>query len=177
MADDEKKDEAAAEESGGGGKGKLIAIVGVVALLAAGAGFGAATFLGGEEAAPAPDPDPLADLEEPLEDEGGSKEPNSAARVVVPLKPFTVNLRGGGGGRMLRLEVQVEVAEHNQEALEAKKPVLRDAVLTLVSDQTYADLEGLDGKTHLRDALLRRLNGVLDDIRIQRIYFTDFVVQ
>lgn len=176
MADDDKKEEAT--EDSGGGKGKLIAMVGGVALLAAGAGFGAATFLGGSsDTTPVAEEDPLAELEDPIDDEGGSKEPDGPGRIVVPLKPFTVNLRGGGGGRMLRLEVQVEVAKRHEEAIEAKKPVLRDAVLTLVSDQTYADLEGLDGKTHLRDALLRRLNGVLDDIRIQRIYFTDFVVQ
>ncbi|MCA9572136.1 MAG: flagellar basal body-associated FliL family protein, partial [Myxococcales bacterium] len=117
----------------------------------------------------------LADAEGAVEGEGGKAE--GPDRIVVPLKPFTVNLRGGGGGRMLRLEVQLEVASKHAEAIEKQKPVLRDAVLTLVSDQTYADLEGLDGKTHLRDALLRRLNGVLDGVRIQRLYFTDFVVQ
>lgn len=171
MADDEQNEDAT-EEASGGGKGKLIGIVAVVALLAAGAGFAGATFM----TPPADDSDEMAEADPDAEDAEES-ESSDADRVVVALKPFTVNLRGGGGGRMLRLEVQVEIAAKHAEAFELKKPVLRDAVLTLVSDQTYADLEGLDGKTHLRDVLLRRLNAVLDKVRIERVYFTDFVVQ
>jgi flagellar FliL protein len=170
---DEQETEGGTEEAPSGGKGKLIGIVAVVALVAAAAGYGGATFMA-TPAEPAPSEE-LADAGAEGEemDEGSSK----MERTVVALKPFTVNLRGGGGGRMLRLEVQLEIDSKHAEAFELKKPVLRDAVLTLVSDQTYADLEGLDGKTHLRDALLRRLNAVLEDIRIQRVYFTDFVVQ
>ncbi len=172
MADEEKAEEVTPEE-GGGGKGKLIGIVAVVGLLGAAGGYAGATFLAAPAVA-APEGEALAEAED---GEEGTSEPEATGRAVVPLKPFTVNLRGGGGGRMLRLELQLEVDEKHVETLEKRKPVLRDAILTLVSDQTYADLEGLDGKTHLRDVLLRRLNGVLDGMRIQRIYFTDFVVQ
>ncbi|MCP4496703.1 MAG: flagellar basal body protein FliL, partial [Phycisphaeraceae bacterium] len=35
----------------------------------------------------------------------------------------------------------------------------------------------LDGKTRLRDELLGRINTVLGTVRVDRIYFTQFVVQ
>ncbi|MEZ4235193.1 MAG: flagellar basal body-associated FliL family protein [Myxococcota bacterium] len=99
-------------------------------------------------------------------------------RSVVNLGTFTVNLRGSGGGRVLRTEVQVEVDGADQVAVEDKKPVLRDAVITLASDFTFADLEGIDGKTHLRDELLGRLNSVTSQApEVGRVYFTEFVVQ
>lgn len=99
-------------------------------------------------------------------------------RAVVNLGTFTVNLRGSGGGRVLRTEVQLEVSARDSATVEGYQPVLRDAVITLASDFTYADIEGLDGKTHLRDELLGRLNTVLDGKpSIDRVYFTEFVVQ
>lgn len=99
-------------------------------------------------------------------------------RSVVNLGAFTVNLRGSGGGRLLRAEVQLEVENRQLEAVESNKPPLRDAVLTLASDYTFADLEGVDGKTHLRDEMLARVNGVLDDrAQVKRVYFTEFIVQ
>lgn len=99
-------------------------------------------------------------------------------RSVVNLGAFTVNLRGSGGGRLLRAEVQLEVENRELDAVENQKPPLRDAVLTLASDYTFADLEGVDGKTHLRDEVLARVNGVLEDrAQVKRVYFTEFIVQ
>ncbi len=158
------------EEEASGGKGRLIAAAAVVGalILGLGGGFAASSMMGGGEDAALNglDEDAMAALEEA-----------SVERMVHPLEPFTLNLRGGGGGRMLRLEVHLEIAAADAEAITERDAVLRDAVLALASDQTYADLEGLDGKTYLRDELLRRLNAVLDGPRIERVYFTDFVVQ
>ena len=75
------------------------------------------------------------------------------------------------------MEVQVEIDSDQEEMIKEQTPVLRDAVLTLASDYTFADLEGLDGKTRFRDELLTRLNGALSTPTIKRIYFTKFVVQ
>ena len=61
--------------------------------------------------------------------------------------------------------------------MEEAAPLLRDSIITLASDYTYAELEGLEGKTRLRDELLGRLNSLLDGARIERVYFTQFVVQ
>ena len=98
-------------------------------------------------------------------------------RIVHSLGLFTVNLRGTGGGRVLRMEVQVETAAANVAAVETQHAQLRDAVITLVSDYAYADVEGLDGKTRLRDELLSRMNAMLGKSRLERVYFTEFVVQ
>jgi len=159
------------EEGGGGGNTKMLAIVGVVALLlGVGGGFGLSMVLGGS--------DPPVEGEEVLEGEEAQPVAAKATRQVHNLDKFTVNLRGTGGGRVLRLEVQVEVDEEDLPTVEEKAPVLRDAVLTLASDYTYADLEGIDGKMRLRDELLARLNTSLEDAAsVRRVYFTEFVVQ
>lgn len=98
-------------------------------------------------------------------------------RAVIGLGSFIVNLRGTGGGRVLRTEIQVEVPATKSGTVEERKAQLRDAVLVLISDYTYAELEGVDGKTRLRDELQARLTSLLGAPVIERLYFTEFVVQ
>lgn len=145
-------------------------IIGMVVAFAlgAGAGFGAATALAAEtppaEAAAAPA-------------EGADAAPVPVTRAVQTLGKFTVNLRGSGGGRLLRMEVAVDVSSTDLPAVEAGTALMRDAVITLASDYTFNDIEGLDGKTRMRDELLTRLNVLLPEAHIDRVYFTEFVVQ
>jgi flagellar basal body-associated protein FliL len=116
--------------------------------------------------------------EKKAEDHGVGVTLNQRGRAVVSLGVFTVNLRGSGGGRVLRAEVQVEVDSSAEQVVEDERPALRDAVITLGSDYTYADLEGIDGKTHLRDEILARVGSLLEgQAQVHRIYFTEFVVQ
>ena len=162
----DEEDEEYVVQSGGGGNMLMTLIVGVVGfLLGAGAGFGGAMFLAEEPEC------------EPVEGEEAVAGPAADERVMHSLGKFTVNLRGTGGGRVLRMEVQVEIDNSQLEDIEAKTPLLRDSVLTLASDYTFGDLEGLDGKMRFRDELLARLNSALTISGIRRIYFTEFVVQ
>jgi flagellar basal body-associated protein FliL len=54
---------------------------------------------------------------------------------------------------------------------------LRDAVLLAVSDYTYDDLEGVDGKARLKDELLSRFHALTEHVTIERLYLTQFVVR
>jgi flagellar basal body-associated protein FliL len=154
-----------------GGSNMKIAVVAVIALLiGAGAGYAGNMFIGGAEAA-------AEDVEDGAEGEDGVAGESGDDRLVVALNPFVVNLRGSGGGRVLRLEVQLEVNASDRERIEKGTPRMRDALLSLASDYSYTELEGIDGKMHFRDELLGRLNRVLEGPSIQRIYFTEFVVQ
>lgn len=113
--------------------------------------------------------------EEDASEGGGEAEPKRSA--IVNLGVFTVNLRGSGGGRVLRMEMQLDAGEASSATIEERIPQLRDAVITAVSDYTWTELEGVDGKTRLRDELLSRLNGAIAPTTIKRLYFTQFVVQ
>lgn len=147
---------------------KVIGAAVIGFLAGGGAGFGGATYLAdsGEEVG--------EEGEEGVE-EGGKL--HADLRLVHPLDPFTVNLRGSGGGRVLRMVVELEIAEEDQETVVADTAQLRDAVLSLASDYTFSDLEGIDGKMHFRDELLGRVNRVLSGPRVERVYLTQFVVQ
>ncbi len=152
-------------------KSKLPLILGACAVftLGGGAGFGGSMLAGGSDA----QAEEVGEDGEPL-----PEAPTEPVRAVHSLGLFTINLRGSGGGRVLRMEVALETDEAALETVTANEAQLRDTVITLVSDYAYNDLEGLDGKTRLRDELLGRVNTLLPpEVRVQRVYFTQFVVQ
>jgi flagellar FliL protein len=176
-------------------KSKLGAIIGYVVVLVAGigGGYGASLFLGGG-AATAGDPPAKDEHGMPLPEEaeaapapagahgataaaeGGEAAP-AAGSAITNLGSFTLNLRGSGGGRILRMEVQVETDAALAPKVGERTPQLRDSILGAVSDYTWGDLEGTDGKVRLREELLARANGVMSPSRVDQVYLTQFVVQ
>jgi len=96
---------------------------------------------------------------------------------IADLGEFTVNLRNSASGRMLQMNISVEVTAHELESVTTKHAELRDAVLMLSSDYTLPELDGLDNRMAFRDEIQTRLNGVLAPTSVNRVYFTNFVVQ
>lgn len=157
-------------------KSKLPLILGVVSalLLGGAAGFGASMMLGKDAEASvdgegAPEIDP--ETGEPI------PEGPSEVRAVVDLGSMTINLRGGGGGRVVRMDVKLEASESFQATITEREAELRNTIIMVVSDYAYADLEGLDGKVRLQDEILARINGLMAPERIDRVYFNAFHVQ
>lgn len=151
-------------------------IISVVALaLGGGAGFGASVLLSTDTSAEAAEsPDAPVTLEGPDGEPVVIDQPNAA--VMLDLGRFTVNLRGGGSGRTLRMQVQVQTRAQHEPELTRQIPPLRDAVLSLASDYTYHDVEGLEGKQRLRDDLHAATGAIVGVERIERLFFTEFIV-
>jgi len=148
-------------------------IAAVVALLVGlGGGFGISMMLGGDAEAA----ETAEDGEEGGE-EGEDADTGEPETAIVSLGKFTINLRGASGGRILRFQVDCEVSTADEVAMDQDMAILRDGVILLASDYTYADVDGLDGKLRLRDELLARLNTLVEEPRIKRVFFTEFVVQ
>jgi len=160
-------------------KSKLPMILGFAAtlILGVGIGFGAQMFAGGDSppaSAPEEESSSSASSSEAVPEEGEFRD----GRGIYPLGLFTVNLRGIGGGKVLRMEIDLELKASKLDTLEDKKAGLRDRVIKLVSDYHYQDVEGLDGKQRLQDDLLGTMNKYMGKkARIERVYFSQFVVQ
>jgi flagellar FliL protein len=56
-------------------------------------------------------------------------------------------------------------------------PQIKDAILLLVGNKTFGELNDLQGKIQLRAELINKVNSILLNGKVKRIYFTDFVVQ
>ncbi len=160
MADDEVK-----EEKGGKSKMMIFVIVGVVVLVAA---VGVAAYLLGarsvqnQEAA-------AAEVEEVEKEQVGP---------MVDISDFIINILDKNETRYLKASVTLEleneetVAEVNQ-----RMPQIRDSIILLVGNKTFAELNDLQGKLQLRAEIIARLNKILTKGKVKGIYFTEFVVQ
>ena len=100
--------------------------------------------------------------------------------IICPLKSFVVNLldKRGVGKRYLKVTIQLEVErEEHKVLIDNNIPQLRDTILLLLSSQTLKEINTMEGKLELKQALLTRMKQILGDGVVRRIYFTEFVVQ
>jgi len=153
-----------------GKRSKLPLILGILGVFVIGGGLGWAVSM---LMAPA-DPAAAEKKAEGAEEEEGTAKVSTS---MTNLGNFTVNLRSSAGGRVLQMDIQVESDAESVEKINERMPQLRDSVILLASDYSYDELEGIDGKFRLKDDIHARVNAVLEPIQVQRVYFTEFVVQ
>lgn len=151
----------------GGGKKKMIIIIAAVLVLLIGAGVGAFLFLGGEE-------DKISPEEEQAELERQKKQ----VGPMVNIDSFIVNILDDEESRYLKAAITLEVSsEETSMELNQRMPQIKDAILLLVGNKTFGELNDLQGKIQLRAELINKVNSILLKGKVKRIYFTDFVVQ
>ncbi len=97
--------------------------------------------------------------------------------VVVPLPSITVNLFDDNGTRYLKLGMEVEANSDISAALKSQEARIRDAIIMLLAGKRLNDLATPEGKVMLKAEVANRLNQIMGEQRIVRVFFTDFVVQ
>ncbi|MEQ1579613.1 MAG: flagellar basal body-associated FliL family protein [Steroidobacteraceae bacterium] len=149
-------------------KSKLPLILAAVVVLA-GAGGGAWFFLGkGKEG----------------EEGKEAKKAVVAPAVYVAFEPpFVVNFDSGGKARFLQVAIEVMTRDPKiAEELETHKPVIRNDVLLLLSNQEYATLSSREGKEKLQHEALEAVRHVIqtnggEGEAVESVLFTSFVMQ
>lgn len=155
-----------AEDAAGRGKKKILLLVVIGLLLLAGIGAGvffytrSKTPTEGEEAG------------------ATGKSGKTPSGLMVEIEPFIVNILDIEGTRYLKAAITLEVdgSEAVKEANE-RMPQIRDGILLLVSNKTFGEVSDLQGKLQLRAELINEVNSALRRGKVQKIYFTEFVVQ
>lgn len=147
----------------------LFAVVGVLLLGA----IGVAAYMMGKSNAPAAAAQPQPGTE--VTPATGTK---VLSGLMVEVEPFIVNILDGQGTRYLKAAITLEV--DNEAAIQEstdRMPQIRDAVLLLVSNKTFGEMSDLQGKLQLRAELISKINSFFRKGKVQKIYFTEFVVQ
>jgi flagellar FliL protein len=156
----------------GRNKKKLFIIAGAVVLvLLIGGGFGAWLLLKekpvSEEAQDSVQQVPIPALGQ-----------QSQIGPMVNIEEFIVNIISGDTAHYVKASLTVELT--NEEVtieVEQRMPQMRDAILLLISNKTYEELQDLQGKKQLKAELTSKINTFLQSGRVTSIYFTNFVVQ
>ena len=105
-------------------------------------------------------------------------EPNAAMGPGYTFETFIVNVAGTGGRRYLKCTITVEF-DKNAGVTEAgtKVPLMRDAVIDILSSKTLDDLEPGPLRDALREELVATISSVITKARVTRVFFNEFVVQ
>lgn len=99
-----------------------------------------------------------------------------AETTVVDLGEFSLNLKDPSTMRILQMNIVVECETDTVQKIEDQRAQLRDAVIMFTSEYTVSSLAGLEGKMNLRDEILMRINAILKPQRVERVYFTKFII-
>lgn len=95
---------------------------------------------------------------------------------LLPLETFVVNLAGSRGGKLAKVNMELEVNnEAVQEEIDKRKPQLRDIIIILLSSKTFEQISTKEGKDALRDEIRDTVNSFLTKGNIKRVYFTEFI--
>lgn len=113
--------------------------------------------------------------------EKASASGKAPALSTMHLEDFVVNLADHDGRSYLRvgmdLAVEGDVPKAKSEQHSAMVPVIRDSVIALLSAEKAEDVLTADGKTKLKQDLIKTLNDRVPELKVRKIYFNDFMVQ
>ena len=179
MADEKEKEEAkpaveeaaapAAAEEGANAKPRsgmlLLIIIGVALILVS----AAVTYVVVSLSIP-------ASMKAPPKDKSHSLGP-----VVVPVKDIIVNIADTKGTRLLKIVPHLVVSEEAlAEILKKSEAMVRDHIGAVAGKMTIDDLEGVNGRSMLKNDIISRLNGDFKDKMagtITDVYFEEYLIQ
>ena len=172
MAEKEKKKE---EQEKSGGNNKLIIIIAAVVLLLV-VGGAAYFFLvvkphNEQEQQKKVEESKAAALIKPLPEE-------AKIGPMVEIKEFVVNIISEDATHYVKASLSLELDKDTTvDEVGKRMPQIRDAILLLISNKTFAELQDIQGKNQVKAELRSKINSFLKTGSVNNIYLTDFVVQ
>lgn len=100
------------------------------------------------------------------------------ANLIYAIKDIVINPAGTGGSRFLSVSFGFELESAELElAFENREPIIRDALITIMSSKTVAQLTNPKQKEIVRYQIKKRLTKLMDTDELVGVYYTDFVLQ
>ncbi len=197
MAADEDRTTVELSDGGGdtpkkGGMGKIIMFAGIgvvcIALGVAGALFlmkPSADGGGSENAEPHATESEKKDGQSKASGHGSSKKSKQSKKdghggeaLVYAINDIVVNPAGTGGSRFLSVSFGFELGDGLlASSMEQREPLVRDALITILSSKSVAQLTDVREREIMRLQVKRRVAKLLATDQLMGVYFTDFVLQ
>ena len=172
MADKDTNKPDTPEKTAGGGKKKLIVIVAavLVLLLAGGAAWYFLVYKKAEVAKQA-EASKAAAIAKTVPEE-------AQIGPMVEIKEFVVNIIGQDVSHYVKASMSLELdREATLDEVNKRMPQIRDAILLLIGNKTYEELQDIQGKNQVKAEVKSKINSFLKTGKVDNVYLTDFVVQ
>jgi flagellar FliL protein len=102
-----------------------------------------------------------------------------AGPLIYTMDSFTVNL-SGEPKRAIRVGVNLQMLGKDgyEEVMEPEnRAKARDRIVRLLNEKNFAEVDSIQGKLFLKDAIAGEVNGILRRGVVKDVFFSDFVVQ
>ena len=111
------------------------------------------------------------------EEEEEEEEP-LAFGEFMELSNIIVNPADSDGRRLLMISLGMETAEGSiLESITEREMVVRDTIIKILGTRTVEELANIEQRTLIKNQLRTAVNGVLTEGEIDRMYFTQYVLQ
>ena len=108
----------------------------------------------------------------------GSSKKGAEGSFLYSIKDIVVNPAGTGGSRFLSVSFGFEFKTQSLENdFEEREPLVRDALITILSSKTVAQLTDTKQKEIMRYQIKKRLADLFHTEDLEAVYYTDFVLQ
>lgn len=88
------------------------------------------------------------------------------------------NISGTLGTRFIKVSFELRGDSEGFSAqVRNNKPMVQDAIIASLSSVTIQSLEAAGGRNRLRVALIEAINGTLEGVAVEELYFTAFIIQ
>ena len=103
---------------------------------------------------------------------------NLEKESLIDLEMFTVNLaQGDGPRRYVRLQAVLKMSKDaDATEVEARKPQIRDTVISILNSKRPEDLLKRDGKIYLKEQIKSAINSYLIDGNVVDIFYVGFQI-
>ncbi len=114
---------------------------------------------------------------------GGELKAEKTSKPTPPghlynLDSMIVNLADTEFPRYLKIKIDLESEQSKpSEEFDKRLPQLKDAILTILTSKTYADIIESEGKIQLKEEITQKANQLFETVKVKAVYFTEFVVQ
>jgi flagellar FliL protein len=114
--------------------------------------------------------------EEKSESHGGDQKKGEA--IVYAIDDIVVNPANTGGSRFLSVSIGFELGSAKLASqFEGRELVVRDALITILSSKTVAQLTDAREKEVIRFQIMKRVSDLLGTDQVKGVYYKDFVLQ
>lgn len=98
---------------------------------------------------------------------------------LVDLATFTVNLaQGDGPRRYVRLNTVLKMDKESElSEVEARKPQIRDTIISILNSKRPEDILKRDGKLYLKEQIKSSVNSFLIDAKVIDVFYIGFQIQ
>ena len=105
-------------------------------------------------------------------------EGQEVSSLIYAMENIVINPSGTGGSRFLSVSFGFEIESMElKEEFTQKEPIIRDALITILSSKTVAELTDAKQKEIVRYQIKKRLSKLMHTDDLAGVYYTDFVLQ